>query len=99
MDSVRKSQRPKKIPGHLLSEVATHASNATPRRSIKNPIRPNPLPDFSCDNCGSRYVVNPMRRGNKAAATPKYKPAPRHKIDPDTQKIMTLCNACGKKFV
>ncbi|XP_065646478.1 uncharacterized protein LOC100198790 isoform X2 [Hydra vulgaris] len=97
MESIRKSQRPKKIPGHFL-ELAPHASNAAPRRNIKNPIRPNPLPDFCCDNCGSRYVVNPMRRGNKAAATPRYKPAPRHKIDPATQKILTLCNACGLKF-
>jgi hypothetical protein len=59
-------------------------------------IRPqqNPYADFKCDHCGSRYVVNPMRRGNKIS-TSKYKAAPRHKIDPDTQKILTLCNACG----
>lgn len=57
----------------------------------------NPYPDFRCDHCGSRYVVNPMRRGNKVSFS-KYKAAPRHKIDPETQKILTLCNACGLKF-
>ena len=50
--------------------------------------------DFKCDHCSTRYVVNPMRRGNKVSSR-KYKAAPRHKIDPETQKILTLCNACG----
>lgn len=55
----------------------------------------NVYADFKCDHCGSRYVVNPMRRGNKVSTT-KYKVAPRHRIDPETRKILSLCNACGK---
>ena len=54
-------------------------------------------PNFKCDHCGSRYVVNPMRRGNKVSS-PRYKATPRHKIDPETQKVLTLCNACGMLF-
>jgi len=61
------------------------------------PPKLNVYPNFECDHCGSRYVVNPMRRGNKISS-PRYKPTPRHKIDPETQKLLTLCNACGLKF-
>ena len=60
----------------------------------KSPMHQNLYPDFKCDHCGSRYVVNPMRRGNKISSS-KYRAAPRHKIDPESQKILTLCNACG----
>lgn len=70
----------------------------TEKNSIKKPvkqIRVQLYSDFKCDHCGSRYVVNPMRRGNKVSVS-KYKAAPRHKIDPETQKILTLCNACGE---
>lgn len=72
-------------------------NQVTKKRSksyIKSYTSHNLYKDFKCDNCGSRYVVNPMRRGNKIS-TSKYKAAPRHKIDPETQNLLTLCNACG----
>ncbi|XP_071481899.1 uncharacterized protein [Diadema antillarum] len=51
---------------------------------------------FSCDHCKSRFVVNPLRRKpgqkSKGVATPRYK------IDPKTQKRLTLCNTCGLQF-
>ena len=61
---------------------------------MKTQYSSNLYNDFKCDHCGSRYVVNPMRRGNKIS-TSKYKAAPRHKVDPETQNLLTLCNACG----
>ena len=68
-----------------------------PRKNAKTALGgPNAShPDFKCDRCGSRYIINPMRRGSKVKMV-SYQPAPRHKVDPETQEILTLCNACGK---
>ena len=62
----------------------------------KDLTRTKVYPNFKCDMCGSRYVVNPMRRGKTATA--RNRATPRHKVDPDTQKKLTLCNACGLKM-
>ena len=51
--------------------------------------------DFECDKCGTRFITNPMVRGNKVKKS-KYLQSPRHKVDPETKKILSLCNACGK---
>ena len=51
--------------------------------------------DFRCDKCGTSFITNPMVRGNKVKKS-KYLPSPRHKVDPETKKILSLCNACGK---
>ena len=50
---------------------------------------------FRCDKCGSPFIVNPMVRGNKVKKS-ELGPSPRHKVDPKTKKILSLCNACGK---
>ncbi|XP_078606310.1 uncharacterized protein LOC144879003 isoform X1 [Branchiostoma floridae x Branchiostoma japonicum] len=52
---------------------------------------------FCCDLCKSPYVTNPTRRGNKPKLT-NANPSPRHKIDPSTGRMLTLCNACGLAF-
>ncbi|KAI8518551.1 hypothetical protein Bbelb_045680 [Branchiostoma belcheri] len=52
---------------------------------------------FCCDLCKSPYVTNPTRRGNKPKLT-NANPSPRHKIDPITGRMLTLCNACGLAF-
>eukprot|EP00794_Sanderia_malayensis_P016111 gene16111-17735_t len=52
---------------------------------------------FKCDKCGSSSVVNPILRGN-CAKKGKYLPSPRRKVDPETNKILLLCNACGLAF-
>jgi len=76
-------------------QIPRSRNNTKPRAA---PARmTNVYSDFKCDHCGSRYVVNPMRRGNKVSTT-KYKVAPRHRIDPETRKILSLCNACGLRF-
>ena len=50
---------------------------------------------FKCDKCGSPFITNPMKRGNKVKKS-ELTPTPRHKLDPETNKILSLCNACGK---
>ncbi|EDV28131.1 uncharacterized protein TRIADDRAFT_53407 [Trichoplax adhaerens] len=52
---------------------------------------------FRCDKCGSPYVVDPNRRGNRKKKS-KHMACPRRKLDPQTNKILTLCNACGLAF-
>ncbi|XP_065068208.1 uncharacterized protein LOC135693605 [Rhopilema esculentum] len=53
--------------------------------------------NFKCDKCGSPFITNPMVRGNKVKKS-KVLPSPRHKLDPETKKILSLCNACGLAF-
>jgi len=53
--------------------------------------------NFRCDKCGSPFIVNPMVRGNKIKRS-ELDPSPRHKVDPKTKKILSLCNACGLAF-
>ena len=50
---------------------------------------------FKCDLCGSPNITDPTRRGNRPK-TSTSSPSPRHKKDPETGKMLTLCNACGK---
>lgn len=47
---------------------------------------------FSCDKCKSPHIVDPARcsPGNR-----KRPPTPRKYVDPQTGRIMLLCNACG----
>ena len=63
--------------------------NSALRLSRRDPETP-----FKCDLCGSPYVINPSRRGNRPKMS-SHQPSPRHKVDPATGKTLTLCNACG----
>ena len=69
------------------------------RRRRLNPLlrvpRRDPAIPFKCDLCGSPYVINPSRRGNRPKLS-SHHPSPRHKVDPATGKTLTLCNACGR---
>ena len=71
------------------------------RRRRLNPLlkvpRRDPNTPFKCDLCGSPYVINPTRRGNRPKLSTHH-PSPRHKVDPATGKTLTLCNACGLCF-
>ncbi|XP_065428128.1 uncharacterized protein LOC122174080 isoform X3 [Chrysemys picta bellii] len=49
---------------------------------------------FCCDLCSSPYLVDPSRRGNQLKTSSSL-PSPRHKRDPRTGQVLTLCNACG----
>nr|XP_054769989.1 uncharacterized protein LOC129277838 [Lytechinus pictus] len=51
---------------------------------------------FCCDKCSSRFVVNPLRR--KPGQKTKGKATPRYVKEPESQKLLTLCNACGLKM-
>ena len=68
------------------------------KRSLTTPLtrvpRRDPTQPFKCDLCGSPYVINPSRRGNRPK-TSTHQPSPRHKIDITTGATLTLCNACG----
>lgn len=69
------------------------------KRRRLNPLlripRRDPGIPFKCDLCGSPYVINPSRRGNRPKLS-SHHPSPRHKVDPATGKTLTLCNACGR---
>ncbi|XP_067056761.1 uncharacterized protein [Acropora muricata] len=71
------------------------------RKRRLNPLlrvpRRDPNAPFKCDLCGSPYVINPTRRGNRPKLSTHH-PSPRHKVDPETGKTLTLCNACGLSF-
>ena len=72
------------------------------RKRRLNPLlrvpRRDPNTPFKCDLCGSPYVINPTRRGNRPKLSTHH-PSPRHKVDPETGKTLTLCNACGVYFM
>lgn len=72
------------------------------RKRRLNPLlrvpRRDPNAPFKCDLCGSPYVINPTRRGNRPKLSTHH-PSPRHKVDPETGKTLTLCNACGVYFM
>lgn len=52
---------------------------------------------FSCDKCGSSSVVDPSRCRLPANLKKKTQSV-RKKLDPSTNKILNLCNACGLAF-
>ncbi len=52
---------------------------------------------FKCDKCGAQSVTNPLLRGNRLK-TGKHTASPRRKVDPETNRILCLCNACGEKM-
>ncbi|XP_033119138.1 probable basic-leucine zipper transcription factor Q [Anneissia japonica] len=66
------------------------------KRGPKSQGAEKPNKPFSCDNCKSPYIVNPKRSISKK--DPKRAPAPRYKVDPESGKKLTLCNACGLLF-
>ncbi|XP_022247033.1 uncharacterized protein LOC106463742 isoform X2 [Limulus polyphemus] len=47
---------------------------------------------FCCDICKSPYVIHPHRKIKRRI---RNLPAPRHHLDPETNKNLILCNACG----
>ncbi|CAM4677580.1 unnamed protein product [Caretta caretta] len=49
---------------------------------------------FCCDLCSSPYMVDPGRRGNQLKTSSSL-PSPRHKRDPRTGQVLTLCKAWG----
>lgn len=96
MDGLRKSERkrkparpksPDEEPKFKRKRKRSHRWSITGHQPTEN--------SFKCDKCGSPYVTNPARRGNRVK-TSTHQPSPRHKIDPITGKTLTLCNACGK---
>lgn len=52
---------------------------------------------FSCDKCGSSSVVDPSRCRLPINQNKKTQSA-RKKLDPSTNKVLNLCNACGLAF-
>ncbi|GCC31391.1 hypothetical protein chiPu_0009848 [Chiloscyllium punctatum] len=53
--------------------------------------------EFCCDICKSPSITNPSRRGNRLRRS-GYTASPRWKHDPETGKMLMLCNACGLAF-
>lgn len=95
---LRKSGR-KRRPRPQSPDVGTK-SNVNKRPRVAFHLKVNrakktaELP-FKCDLCGSPNITDPTRRGNRPKMSTNS-PSPRHKKDPETGKILTLCNACGE---
>ncbi|XP_060697109.1 uncharacterized protein LOC132825715 isoform X2 [Hemiscyllium ocellatum] len=53
--------------------------------------------EFCCDICKSPSITSPSRRGNRLRRS-GYTASPRWKRDPETGKMLMLCNACGLAF-
>ncbi|XP_048469359.1 uncharacterized protein LOC109931616 [Rhincodon typus] len=53
--------------------------------------------EFCCDICKSPSITNPSYRGNRLKQS-GYRASPRWKSDPETGKMLMLCNACGLAF-
>ncbi|XP_078357524.1 uncharacterized protein LOC144642437 isoform X2 [Oculina patagonica] len=102
MESRRSSERERKRkPMRFQSASEDELKTKKKRRRRLNPLlripRRDPGIPFKCDLCGSPYVINPSRRGNRPKLS-SHHPSPRHKVDPATGKTLTLCNACGLSF-
>lgn len=96
----RSSERERKRkPMRFQSPSEDELKTKKKRRRRLNPLlripRRDPGIPFKCDLCGSPYVINPSRRGNRPKLS-SHHPSPRHKVDPATGKTLTLCNACGR---
>ncbi|XP_048415179.1 uncharacterized protein LOC125465559 isoform X2 [Stegostoma tigrinum] len=50
--------------------------------------------EFCCDICKSPSIANPSHRGNSLKQS-GYRTSPRWKSDPETGKMLMLCNTCG----
>ncbi|XP_034255427.1 uncharacterized protein LOC117653695 [Thrips palmi] len=57
----------------------------------------SPENSFACDKCGSTSVVDPSRCRLPIDQNKKTQSA-RKKVDPSTNRILSLCNACGLAF-
>lgn len=102
MDRRRSSEgERKRKPMRFQSPSEDELKTKKKRRRRLNPLlrvpRRDPAIPFKCDLCGSPYVINPSRRGNRLKLS-SHHPSPRHKVDPATGKTLTLCNACGLSF-
>lgn len=100
MDRRRSSERERKRkPMRFQSPSEDELKTKKKKRRRLNPLlripRRDPGIPFKCDLCGSPYVINPSRRGNRPKLS-SHHPSPRHKVDPATGKTLTLCNACGR---
>lgn len=95
---MRKSSRPRR-PRQLSPNISERScvSKRSRAGALPKNVRAKKKSDapFKCDLCGAEHVTDPSRRGNRPK-TSAHAPSPRHKLDPDTGKMLTLCNACGK---
>lgn len=103
MESRRSSERERKRkPIRFQSPSEDELKAKKKRRRRLNPLlripRRDPGIPFKCDLCGSPYVIDPSRRGNRPKLS-SHHPSPRHKVDPVTGKTLTLCNACGRSII
>ena len=98
LDKRRASERERKRKPVRYESQEDELKTKKKRKRRLNPLlripRRDPSTPFKCDLCGSPYVINPARRGNRPKLS-THQPSPRHKIDPATGKTLTLCNACG----
>ena len=99
LEKRRASERERKRKPMRFQSPEDEFKTKKKRKRRLNPLlrvpRRDPATPFKCDLCGSPYVINPSRRGNRPKLS-THQPSPRHKVDPTTGKTLTLCNACGE---
>ena len=89
-----RNRRPRQL--SPVGAERSHSSKKARTSALAKTVRAKKKTDvpFKCDLCGSPHVTDPSRRGNRPK-TSTHAPSPRHKLDPETGKMLTLCNACG----
>lgn len=104
-EALQSRQRKKRRPFSPELFVNSEKSSVRPRAKKKGPNQDLKSfhyegfesKSFSCDKCGSSYVVNPSRCRLPASQLKKIA-TKRKKIDLDSNKVLNLCNACGLAF-
>lgn len=93
----RRKKRPfsPELIGH---DMRNSARGKRKRKATRNShVHGAEINSFSCDKCGAQSIVDPSRR-RLAPDQVKKAPSIRRRVDPETRKLLTLCNACGLAF-
>ncbi|XP_071802792.1 uncharacterized protein [Asterias amurensis] len=101
----RRSCRTKTPARHFISEVQEtqrrqlNTRTYLPRRPGQPDVNQDGSP-FCCDKCGTNSIIKPTRFLNPKTNTLRRRRiiGIRYKVDPNTKKRLTLCNACGLQF-
>lgn len=102
-DDTQPRSRRKKRPfspepiGNPKRNIKIKAKLKGPTRISKSSNNDSQPKSFSCDKCGALSVVNPSRSRMPQNQIKKIQ-TPRKKVDPVTNRILNLCNACGLAF-
>ncbi|CAG0895721.1 unnamed protein product [Darwinula stevensoni] len=85
--------KPHKV--NLMRPLSENLMRFFQQGNSKHPGQEPEETPFCCDKCGTPHVVNPTLKERRPRG-PNHRPAyGRKRLDPETQKLLTLCNACA----